>query len=189
MNTIAASLGQARKSQTAWFAGIAIFLVAWFAIYNRLLPFAQWLVAQMPIEPGSHLASSVEFFFYDTPKVLMLLTLVVFAMGVIRSFFSPERTRALLAGKREGLGNIAGRPSWHRHAVLLLLGGAAVRRLRVRRRTARRDLLVPDRGADGQRGCPWTAFRPRGLEGRADLSRFRAWGGDHLGMGDRPTAP
>lgn len=37
----------------------------------------------------------------------MLLTLVVFAMGVVRSFFSPERTRALLAGKREGVGNIA----------------------------------------------------------------------------------
>ena len=37
----------------------------------------------------------------------MLLTLVVFVMGVVRSFFSPERTRAVLAGRREGLGNIA----------------------------------------------------------------------------------
>ncbi len=107
MNTITASMGQARKSPAVWFAGIIIFVVMWFAIYNQLLPFAQWLVVQLPIEPGSHLASSVEFFFYDTPKVLMLLTLVVFAMGVVRTFFSPERTRALLAGKREGLGNIA----------------------------------------------------------------------------------
>lgn len=107
MNTIAASLGAARKSQSAWFAGLAIAVALWFAAYGQLLPFAQWLVAQTPIKPGSHLASSVEFFFYDTPKVLMLLTLVVFAMGVVRTFFSPERTRALLAGKREGLGNIA----------------------------------------------------------------------------------
>ena len=107
MNTIAVSLGQARKSSAAWFAGLTIVLVLWFSIYARLPGFAQWLVAQMPIEPGSHLAASVEFFFYDTPKVLMLLTLVVFAMGVVRSFFSPDRTRALLAGKREGLGNIA----------------------------------------------------------------------------------
>ena len=107
MNTIAASLGAARKSQSAWFAGLAIAVALWFAAYGQLLPFAQWLVAQTPIEPGSHLASSVEFFFYDTPKVLMLLTLVVFAMGVVRTFFSPEHTRALLAGKREGLGNIA----------------------------------------------------------------------------------
>jgi len=37
----------------------------------------------------------------------MLLTLVVFAMGIVRSFFSPERTRALLAGRREGFGNVA----------------------------------------------------------------------------------
>jgi len=37
----------------------------------------------------------------------MLLALVVFGMGVVRSFFSPERTRTLLAGKREGVGNIA----------------------------------------------------------------------------------
>ena len=92
MNTIAASLGQARKSQGIWFAGIAIFVAAWFVIYNQLPPFAQWLVTQLPIATGSHLASSVEFFFYDTPKVLMLLTLVVLAMGVVRTFFSPDRS-------------------------------------------------------------------------------------------------
>ena len=107
MNTLSASLGQARKSQAVWFVGIALALAAWFAVYAQLQPFSRWLVARMPIRPDSHLAASVEFFFYDTPKVLMLLTLVVFAMGVVRSFFSPERTRALLAGKREGLGNIA----------------------------------------------------------------------------------
>ena len=107
MNSIAASLGRARKSQGMWFAGLAMAIALWFAVYGQLLPSAQWLVAQTLIEPGSDLAASVEFFFYDTPKVLMLLTLVVFAMGVVRTFFSPERTRALLAGKREGLGNIA----------------------------------------------------------------------------------
>jgi len=107
MNTTAASLGQARKSQGIWFAGLVLAAAVWFAIYRQLRPFAQWLVAQTPIKAGSHLASSVEFFLYDTPKVLMLLTLVVFAMGVVRTFFSPERTRSLLAGKREGLGNIA----------------------------------------------------------------------------------
>ena len=107
MNSLAASLVEARKSQTIWFAGIAVFVALWFAVYNRLSASAQWLVAQTAIEPGSHLASSLEFFLYDTPKVLMLLTLVVFAMGVVRTFFSPERTRRLLAGRREGLGNIA----------------------------------------------------------------------------------
>ena len=82
-------------------------LVAWFAIYWQLEPFSNWAVAEMPIAPGSHLEEAASFFIFDTPKVLMLLALVVFAMGMVRSFFSPERTRAFLAGKREGLGNVA----------------------------------------------------------------------------------
>jgi hypothetical protein len=48
----------------------------------------------------------VQFFVYDTPKVLMLLTLVVFVVGIIRTFFTPERTRKILAGKRESVGNV-----------------------------------------------------------------------------------
>jgi len=46
------------------------------------------------------------FFFYETPKVLMLLTLIVFGIGIIRSFFTPEKTRAILAGKKTIVGNI-----------------------------------------------------------------------------------
>ncbi len=55
---------------------------------------------------GSHLSSAVEFFVFEAPKVLMLLTLVVFGVGIVRSFFTPERTRRILAGKRESAGNV-----------------------------------------------------------------------------------
>lgn len=96
-----------KRSTGAWIGGIALAVAIWFALYRQLQPFSRWAVVQLPIPQGSALASSVEFFIYDTPKVLMLLALVVFAMGVARSFFSPERTRAILAGKREGLGNVA----------------------------------------------------------------------------------
>ena len=82
-------------------------LIAWFAVYWQLEPFSNWAVAQLPIARGSHLGEATSFFIFDTPKVLMLLALVVFAMGLVRSFFSPERTRSFLAGKREGLGNVA----------------------------------------------------------------------------------
>jgi hypothetical protein len=58
------------------------------------------------LEQGTHLAGAVEFFLFDTPKVLMLLTLIVFWVGVIRSFFTPERTRRILAGKGESVGTI-----------------------------------------------------------------------------------
>jgi uncharacterized membrane protein YraQ (UPF0718 family) len=53
------------------------------------------------------LGSAVHFFLFDTGKILLLLTAVVFAAGVLRSFVSPERTRALLGGRRQGLGNLA----------------------------------------------------------------------------------
>jgi hypothetical protein len=48
----------------------------------------------------------VEFFVYEAPKVLMLLVAVVFGVGMIRSFFTPERTRRVLAGRRESAGNV-----------------------------------------------------------------------------------
>jgi uncharacterized membrane protein YraQ (UPF0718 family) len=48
----------------------------------------------------------VEFFVFDTPKVLLLLTLVVFGVGVVRSYFTPDRARRTLAGKREAVGNV-----------------------------------------------------------------------------------
>ncbi|MDK9698330.1 MAG: permease [Siculibacillus sp.] len=96
------------KPNTAvWLAGTLAFVAVWFLAYGQLRGAADAVTALLPLEPGSHGADAVAFFVYDTPKVLMLLTLVVFAMGIVRSFFSVERTRALLAGRREGFGNVA----------------------------------------------------------------------------------
>ncbi len=90
-----------------WIGATLAALAAWFALYWQLEGFSGWLVGLLPITPGTHLDEAVRFFAFDTPKVLMLLALVVFAMGVVRSFFSPAHTRALLAGRREGVGNVA----------------------------------------------------------------------------------
>jgi len=82
-------------------------LYLWWIIYHTLPRLSSWLTySLLPIETGSHLGSSIEFFFYDTPKVMMLLFLVVFGVGIIRSFFTPEKTRAFLSGKSEFAGNI-----------------------------------------------------------------------------------
>jgi len=94
-------------SAALWVAASALGVALWFALYGQLVTFSEWIVSLLPVERGSHIEEAIKFFVYDTPKVLMLLTLVVFGMGVARSFFSPERTRAMLAGKREGIGNIA----------------------------------------------------------------------------------
>jgi uncharacterized membrane protein YraQ (UPF0718 family) len=86
---------------------LGIALIAWWLIYDRLLAIAQWATyGLLGLQQGSHLAGAVEFFLFDTPKVLMLLTVVVFGVGVIRSFFTPERTRRILADKRESVGNV-----------------------------------------------------------------------------------
>lgn len=89
-----------------WTLGVVMFAVVWWLVYEQLLPFADFLTGLLPVERHSHSGEALAFFFYDVPKVLMLLTLIVFAMGVVRSFFSPEKTRALLSGKREGAGNV-----------------------------------------------------------------------------------
>jgi uncharacterized membrane protein YraQ (UPF0718 family) len=85
----------------------AVALVLWWALYTHLAPAARWFTYQaLGLTSGSHLASAVEFFVFEVPKVLLLLALIVFAVGVIRSFFTPERTRAVLAGRREATGNV-----------------------------------------------------------------------------------
>ncbi len=84
-----------------------LILAAWFVIYKQLLAFSGFVTFQLfGLNEGSHLGEAVHFFLYDTPKVLMLLTLVVFGVGIIRTFFTPERTRNILAGKRESVGNV-----------------------------------------------------------------------------------
>lgn len=93
---------------TARYFGIGLSaLGAWWLIYRGLSPFAEWFTfSLLTLAPGSHLTSAVEFFVFESPKVLMLLTLVVFAVGIVRSFFTPERARRILAGKRESSGNV-----------------------------------------------------------------------------------
>ena len=82
-------------------------LAAWWLLYRHLEAMAAWLThVPLGLAEGSRLAEAVRFFLYDTPKVFMLLVLVVFGVGVVRSYFTPERTRAILAGRRESAGNL-----------------------------------------------------------------------------------
>ena len=93
----------ARKSPRLF---LILAAVVWFALYQVLIPLSEYCVTLLPVERSSHLGGALQFYFYDTPKVLMLLTAVVFVMGMINSYFTPERTRALLAGKTEGAANV-----------------------------------------------------------------------------------
>ena len=96
-----------RRSTVRTLALLTLGLGAWIAVYAAILPLSEVLSFRViGLAPESHLGQSVAFFLYDTPKVLLLLVLIVFVVGVIRSFFTAERTRAILAGKRESVGNV-----------------------------------------------------------------------------------
>lgn len=82
-------------------------LVIWYVVYSHLATSARWFTySLLHLTKDTRLASAVEFFVFETPKVLMLLVVVVFGVGIIRSFFTPERTRKILAGKSESVGNV-----------------------------------------------------------------------------------
>ena len=107
------SMGMSNATQTLqrWpsrqpVAFLIVAAIAWLALYQTLYPAAEALVAALPVDRASHLGGALQFFFYDTPKVLMLLTGVVFVMGMVNSWFTPERTRAMLAGRTEGAANV-----------------------------------------------------------------------------------
>lgn len=95
---------QQETSDKLWYAGIFGAAVVGWLVYGQLIPFAEWITALFPVERESHTGEAIAFFAYDVPKVLLLLTGIVFVTGVLRSWFSPEKTRAILAGKREILG-------------------------------------------------------------------------------------
>lgn len=105
-NALRPSLPVGDRETMTWLGGTAAGLLGWALIYGLLAPFADWAVSLLPVDRRSHLGEAVAFFIYDTPKVLMLLSLVVFGMGIVRSFFSPEKTRAMLAGRKEGAANV-----------------------------------------------------------------------------------
>lgn len=85
----------------AWYVGVPAVAAVLYLAYTQLIPFSEWITAQFPVARDSHTGEAIAFFVYDVPKVLLLLTGIVFVTGVLRSWFSPEKTRAILAGKNQ----------------------------------------------------------------------------------------
>lgn len=84
-----------------------ILLFSWILIYFNLESIANIIVLQiLKLESGTHLTSSVLFFVFEVPKVFLLLILIIFIVGFIRSYFSATKTRKALEGKPLFIGNI-----------------------------------------------------------------------------------
>jgi hypothetical protein len=58
------------------------------------------------LDHGTRLADSVEFFIYDTIKRFLLLSLIIFVISIVKSYFPPEKNRRILSHKNEFIGNI-----------------------------------------------------------------------------------
>jgi uncharacterized membrane protein YraQ (UPF0718 family) len=87
--------------RTALAAGV------WTSLYLLIEPLSRWVAYDLAgLARGSHIGDAVAFFFYDVPKILLLLSGMIFVITVVRSFFSAEKARRLLSGRRVGIGNV-----------------------------------------------------------------------------------
>lgn len=84
-----------------------LILAVWYLLYKQLQPLSSFITFDLlRLSRESHMGDAVAFFLYDVPKIFMLLTLVVYAVGIINTFFTPERTRSILAGRYQKFGNV-----------------------------------------------------------------------------------
>ncbi len=88
---------------------VGLVLLASVPAYFSLAPVSSWLTRSVfRLSAETRLGAAVQFFVYEVPKVLILLMGVVFVVGILRTFVTPERARRTLAGRREGSANILG---------------------------------------------------------------------------------
>jgi len=69
--------------------------------------FADWVTYSiLGLVQGSPLASSVNFFIYDSIKVTLLLAVIVFGVAIVRTYITPQKVKKWVGGRTEGVGNV-----------------------------------------------------------------------------------
>ena len=66
----------------------------------------------LALSPDSQLGAAIQFFVMDVTKILVLLTVIIYLMGLLRAYISPERVRKIIQGK----------PKWVARVMAVLLG-------------------------------------------------------------------
>jgi len=93
--------------RSSLFLRVLLGLAAWTLLYLQLDRFARWFTySLLGFAKGGHLAGAIEFFVADAPKVLMLLVLITFIVGITRTFLTPERIRTMLSGRKGTYGYV-----------------------------------------------------------------------------------
>jgi hypothetical protein len=101
-----AQLTPARDNRRTFFIIGALALV-WVITYNNLQPIADWITyTLLGLSQESHLGTSLNFFIYDTPKLLLLLSGMIFLITLVQTFINTEKVRAAVEKRGEGVGNV-----------------------------------------------------------------------------------
>jgi uncharacterized membrane protein YraQ (UPF0718 family) len=86
---------------------VALASLVWIYLYNVIEPFANWLsYGLLALPRGSHLGEALAFFFYDTPKLLLLLSGMIFLISLFQTFIDTQKVRAMVEKRGEGVGNL-----------------------------------------------------------------------------------
>ncbi|MBI9068375.1 MAG: permease [Salinivirgaceae bacterium] len=79
----------------------------WVILYVSLSSISDFFVNSiLRLETGKHLTETIRFFLFEVPKVFLLLILIIFLVGIVRTYFSAEKTKKALEGKSLFTGNI-----------------------------------------------------------------------------------
>ncbi len=99
----------ARNWNGKYALSVTALALLWWLAYSTIQPVAHWLaISPFGLAPGSPAAASVEFFFYDTAKILLLLVSLIYAIAWARAGLNVERVRDYLSGKARGIGYFLG---------------------------------------------------------------------------------
>lgn len=89
------------------FALVGLLAIVWFVVYNQLQPIADWLTfSLLGLSPDSPLGKALNFFVYDVPKLLLLLSGMIFVITLLQTFIDTEKVRTLVERRGEGIGNL-----------------------------------------------------------------------------------
>ena len=86
---------------------VALVTVIWIYLYNVIEPFANWLSYGLLAMPkDSRLGEALAFFFYDTPKLFLLLGGMIFVISLLQTFIDTQKVRVMVEKRGEGVGNL-----------------------------------------------------------------------------------
>ena len=96
-----------RNKDGRLFAILAATVIVWLIAYNTIQPIANWLAyGLLSLPQGSHLGESLAFFFYDVPKILLLLSGMIFLISLLQTFIDTQKVRVMVEKRGEGIGNL-----------------------------------------------------------------------------------